>query len=150
MASEREMEALRKQVALQCRSVAHMARALAGVQEDKGRLFEAGHLDTLLHFVGEQTAEQMEILGDILNGMDAVSDEDDWLTPVFEEAQRRFPTNSTQEPTPDATHLREVNAALVDVIKRAQMWMPNDLDDWHASARAALAAAEPRDEGGRG
>ena len=47
-------------------------------------------------------------------------------------------------------HFRDVNAALVAVIERAQIWMPEHLDDWHASARAALAAAEPRDEGGRG
>lgn len=41
-----------------------------------------------------------------------------------------------------ATHLREVNAALVAVIERAQIWMPEHLDDWHASARAALSRAK--------
>lgn len=41
---------------------------------------------------GARTACQMEILGDILNGMDAVDDaEDGWLSPVFEEAHRMFP-----------------------------------------------------------
>lgn len=146
MASEREeLEALRKQVALQCRAVAWMASALAGVQEDKGALFEAGHLDELLHVVGEQTAEQMEILGDILNGMDAVSDEDDWLTPVFEEAHRRFPT-------PEAPHLREVNAALVGALREAQsalalMVSPDAIRQStvsHAFAQATAADAKAR------
>ncbi len=49
--------------------------------------------------------------------------------------------------TPDATHLREVNAALVAVIERAQIWMPEHLDDWHASARAALARATTQEQG---
>lgn len=49
---------------------------------------------------------------------------------------------ATSDPTPDATHLREVNAALVAVIERAQIWMPEHLDDWHASARAALSRAK--------
>lgn len=45
------------------------------------------------------------------------------------------------------THLHEVNAALVAVIERAQIWMPEHLDDWHASARAALARATTQEQG---
>ena len=44
-------------------------------------------------------------------------------------------------------HLREANAALVGVVVRAQMWMPEDLKFWHASARAALARATTQEQG---
>ena len=44
-------------------------------------------------------------------------------------------------------HLREVNASLVAVIERAQIWMPEHLDDWHASARASIAKAEGKETG---
>lgn len=81
----------RKQVADQCRAVAHMARALAEVFDDKGRVFEEGGAASIIDFVGKQTANLMETLGDILNGMDATDeDEDAWLNPVFEAAQRIY------------------------------------------------------------
>ena len=47
----------------------------------------------------------------------------------------------------EIAHLREVNAALLAVIERAQIWMPEHLDDWHASARAALARATTQEQG---
>lgn len=83
---------LRRQVADQCRVVAHLARAIAEVHEVKAKSLETGSqgADQIAEFAGERTARLMENLGDVLNGMDAVTEEDDWTTPIFQEAQRRF------------------------------------------------------------
>lgn len=84
-------EEKRKQVAAQCRAVAHMAKALAQVHSDKAIIIDHGPYSPI-DFVGKQTAHLMEVLGDTLNGMDAIDpDEDDWMTPVFREAQRLWP-----------------------------------------------------------
>ena len=80
-----------EQVADQCAAVAHMAKSIAGVYSDYAEAFRTGHLDKCAPQVGKRTAELMERLGDILNGMDAVTEEDDWITPVLEEAQRLWP-----------------------------------------------------------
>lgn len=85
-------DALRKQVAAQCKAVAHMASAVASVHADKAKMLEAGRLNGIHDFVGWHTAHLMEKLGNILNGMDAHDpDEDDWLEPIFAEAQRLWP-----------------------------------------------------------
>ena len=83
----------RMQVAKQCRAVAHMATAMAAVHSDYARMFDGGvpAMDDIADIVGKRTAFFMEQLGDMINAMDAVVDEDDWVTPVFEEAQRRWP-----------------------------------------------------------
>lgn len=85
----------RKQVAQQCRAVAHMAGAIARVYSDYERLFANDQLDdaldSLVEIKGEDSAELMQILGDILNGMDAATDEDEWMTPVFEAANSMWP-----------------------------------------------------------
>jgi hypothetical protein len=87
-------ETTRKQVAAQCRAVAHMADALALVHKDKAQMIGAGSYGPT-ELVGRHTARLMETLGDILNGMDAVDEtEDAWLDPVFKEAQRRWPSTS--------------------------------------------------------
>jgi hypothetical protein len=80
----------REQVALQCAAVAHLAGVLAGVRKDYAALIRGGRMDDLLDSVGAETAQQMNLLGDILNGMDAVAEGDEWLTPIFEEARRMF------------------------------------------------------------
>ena len=86
-------EDLRKQVADQCRVVAHLATAIAKVHADYAQLAEAPAFDSILEQVGRRSASLMERLGDVLNGMDATSADDDWTYPVFREAQRRFPTS---------------------------------------------------------
>lgn len=85
------MAGLSKQVADQCRVVAHLATALARVHSDYAALIEAGSMSDLHDRIGRRSAALMERLGDILNGMDATSAEDEWTYPVFEEAQRLFP-----------------------------------------------------------
>lgn len=80
-----------KQVAAQCQVVAHLATALAGVHAHKSILFERGLAPDLVEMVGEHTARFMETLGDMLNGMDAITDDDAWTDPVFEAAHRLWP-----------------------------------------------------------
>lgn len=85
---------LNTQVALQCKAVVHMCEALAEVYRMKQRRHEEGGkaADDLADLTGRWSAETMETLGDILNGMDAVDeDEDGWIDPVIREAQRRWP-----------------------------------------------------------
>jgi hypothetical protein len=86
-------EDLRKQVADQCRVVAHLATAIAKVHADYAKLVESPAFADILEQVGRRLASLMERLGDVLNGMDATSSDDDWTYPVFREAQRLFPTS---------------------------------------------------------
>ena len=82
----------RKQVALQCKAVSHMAKAIAEIYSDYEAMFERdGGMRGLEDQVGKRTAAWMETLGDMLNGIDAAMPEDDWMAPVFEEAQRLWP-----------------------------------------------------------
>lgn len=101
----------RAQVVNQCRAVAHMATALASISSDYAGLFITAAHDNIIEQVGKRTAEQMEILGNILNGIDAVdSKADEWMTPIFESAHRFWPgegaeagsrrTNSLDAATP--------------------------------------------------
>jgi hypothetical protein len=82
----------RKQVADQCRVVAHMARVLASIHEHHGRTVSARPYE-LTDMIGDQTTALMETLGDILNGMDAVSEEDEWVNSILAEAVRLWPQN---------------------------------------------------------
>lgn len=88
-----EDTAIRDQVLAQCRAVAHMARAIAEVHDDKAETLALimTRDDGFAEFMGRQTAGLMEVLGDLLNDMDAVTSEDDWIQPIFAEAHRRWP-----------------------------------------------------------
>lgn len=79
------------QVANQCKVVAHLATAIAGVFSDYEAMFRDNAAPLLIAQVGERSARLMETLGDILNGMDAATEEDEWTSPIFEEARRRWP-----------------------------------------------------------
>jgi hypothetical protein len=88
------MEGKREQVAKQCAAVAHMANALAEVHATKAQTIRIGGYGSAeaIEWVGRSTAGLMETLGDILNGMDAVDEqEDSWIDPVMEEAHRLWP-----------------------------------------------------------
>ena len=90
------MDAKRKQVASQCRAIVHMAKAIAEIYEDYGRRYAvASPADKLLDVVGRRSAAHMESLGDILNSMDAVVEQDAWLDPIFDEAHRLWPQQET-------------------------------------------------------
>lgn len=67
-----------KQVADQCRVVAHLAKAIHEVYSDKARMFasNARGPDDIVDVVGNWSARHMEALGNILNGMDAAHMDD--------------------------------------------------------------------------
>lgn len=87
-----DIDEKRQQVVDQYRAVAHLASTLATVHSEIGEAITAGPSDDLLDIRGNRSAHIMEVLGDILNGMDAVDDgEDKWMAPIFERAQKMFP-----------------------------------------------------------
>ncbi len=86
----------KEQALAQCRVVAHLARQIAIVHEQKAEAYELVNMDAgLIDVVGQFSANAMEVLGDMLNGMDAVDDEEDaWTDPVFEVAHATWPTTN--------------------------------------------------------
>jgi hypothetical protein len=96
-----EKTATPAQVALQCKVVASLARSIASVHDDYQKMMESGDPGGLARIAGERTAEFMERLGDMLNSMDAVSDEDEWMTPIFEVAHDLFPVERLVAYDPD-------------------------------------------------
>jgi hypothetical protein len=86
-----EMTTKRDQVVQQLRAVAALCETLGGVSSDLASLYESGAADELLDHVGLRSASQMEILGDMLDGMDAVNEPDEWMMPVFVSAHELFP-----------------------------------------------------------
>jgi hypothetical protein len=98
MTMSEEIDIKRKQVADQCRAVAHLATALAQVSEDWAKMLAApSGADELLDMVGDRSAGHMETLGDILNGMDAIDDDDGWIDPIFEKSHEMFPQQDEME-----------------------------------------------------
>ena len=102
---------LTAQVADQCKVVAHLARALARVHDDYATLATERVFTSIMHDVGQRSAELMEMLGEALNNMDATSTEDEWTDPIFEAAQIAFPIRArdqraeredAQRPRPEA------------------------------------------------
>lgn len=93
----------------QCRAVAALARTLAEVHE--ARALIVNNDPALAAVIGESSAEIMEWLGDTLNNMDAVSEEDAWLDPIFEAAQARWPVAARPVagvPQAQADHARKL------------------------------------------
>ncbi|KMO32507.1 hypothetical protein VQ02_23455 [Methylobacterium variabile] len=88
---------LAAQVADQCKVVAHLARALARVHDDYTTLATERVFTSIMHDVGQRSAELMEMLGEALNNMDATSTEDEWTDPIFEAAQIAFPIRARDQ-----------------------------------------------------
>jgi hypothetical protein len=78
-------EEQRIQLISQCNAIVHMATQIARVHADIAQLNANGVLSPKIS--GTFTAARMEILGNMLNNMDAVIEDDDWLTPIFEKSQ---------------------------------------------------------------
>lgn len=93
----KEQTAINQQVAAQCNVIVHLASAIAAVHAAKAEIFnENGRAATdLAGVMGPATAVLMAQLADVLNGMDAVDeDEDAWTYPVFEAAHAMFPADA--------------------------------------------------------
>ena len=66
----------------QCRVVVHFANGIASVFSDYAKLAATGVHSTLYPIWLARSADLIETLGNILNDMDAVTDEDDWTAPI--------------------------------------------------------------------
>ncbi len=73
----------------QCRAVAHLANSFAEVYAARAAI--VAHDAKLSALIGDASASAMEWLGDELNAMDAATEDDGWLDPIFEAAQKRWP-----------------------------------------------------------
>lgn len=81
----------REQVAMQCDSVVHMAKVIEKIYSGHATMFRDGAAEILLDQIGARTASFMEKLGGMLNATDSCTEDDDWMSPVFEEAHRLWP-----------------------------------------------------------
>ena len=82
----------------QYKVIAHLARSIAVVHEQMMEFYAAREQnETTIDYLGDRSASIMETLGDILNGMDAVDDDEDaWTAPIFEVAQATWPQDQTE------------------------------------------------------
>ena len=80
-----------KQVAQQYRAVAHMARCIAQVHSEIGATVEQMGPDAPLDIMGQRSARLMELFGDVMNDMDIVESDDDWISPILRRAQETWP-----------------------------------------------------------
>lgn len=80
----------------QCRAVVHLALAVAEVYSSNALI--VANDARLADQIGAASAEVMEYLGDTLNSTDATTEEDEWLEPIFEAAQERWPAAAQAAP----------------------------------------------------
>ena len=73
----------------QCRAVVSLANSVAEVYAARAAIVE--HDNSLANQIGQASAAAMEWLGDELNASDAATEEDEWLDPIFDAAQERWP-----------------------------------------------------------
>lgn len=81
----------REQVAQQCDVVVHMGTVLANLFRELAIDVRQGRVSLMLHSTGKESAQIMNELGNILNDMDAVSEDDAWTTPIFDKASELWP-----------------------------------------------------------
>jgi len=102
-ATEEQDRELLQQIAAQCKVVAHLATALAKIHSDYEVMYRDDRTSKpmldIAEIVGPRTASFMDQLGDMLNALDAASEDDEWTHPIFQEAQRRWPTSAPLTPT---------------------------------------------------
>ena len=82
----------------QCRAVVYMARALADVYSARVSILEQAK-NPPVEIIGQSSAYTMEWLGNELDNMDAVDEADEWMDPIFEAAQARWPEETRDAPS---------------------------------------------------
>lgn len=144
-----DLVSLREQVKRQYRAVAYLAKALSGVHVDlTDMLNEPGPHDRLLEMMGARSAYFMEVLGNALNEMDAVQIGNDWLDPIFAEAQRRWPSDKIAD-APELLETAKVwlrlhEQGMANREAAAEMWNSGQIPRAMEAIRAAIAKAEGR------
>ena len=83
----------------QCRAVVQLASSFAEVYAARAAI--VAHDAKLSDLIGDASASAMEWLGDELNAMDGISEDDLWLDPIFEAAQKRWPQQPPRRPQKD-------------------------------------------------
>lgn len=74
----------------QCRAVVHLALMLAEVYAANAAI--VAHGPNLADQIGYASARALEWIGDELNATDATAEDDEWVDPIIEAAQERWPT----------------------------------------------------------
>lgn len=74
----------------QCRAVVHLALMLAEVYAANAAI--VAHAPNLADQIGYASAQALEWIGDELNATDATAEDDEWVDPIIEAAQERWPT----------------------------------------------------------
>src|SRR4051812_40714364 len=82
-----------EQVKAQYRAIVQMAREIADLHEEIVERIPQ-HIGQVLDVVGPQSARFMEDLGDMMNALDIVEKEDDWMQPIFERAHELYPAKA--------------------------------------------------------
>ena len=80
----------------QCRAVVRLANSFAEIYAARAAI--VAHDAKLADLIGDASASAMQWLGDELNAMDAASEDDGWLDPIFEAAQERWPQPPKRKP----------------------------------------------------
>ena len=83
----------------QCRAVVQLANSFADIYAARAAI--VAHDAKLSDLIGDASASAMEWLGDELNAMDAATEDDGWLDPIFEAAQKRWPQQPPRRPQKD-------------------------------------------------
>ena len=83
----------------QCRAVVQLASSFAEVYAARAAI--VAHDAKLSDLIGDASASAMEWLGDELNAMEGITEDDLWLDPIFEAAQKRWPQQPPRRPQKD-------------------------------------------------
>lgn len=89
-------KAKQEQVIAQLRVVRHLSNRLAEISDDYMKIMASENSADILDIVGNRSACQMEVLGDMLNGMDAADENADRFYPIFDKAQEMWPQRKTE------------------------------------------------------
>ena len=130
----------------QCRAVVSLANSVAEVYAARAAIVE--HDNSLADLIGYASAAAMEWLGDELNAMDAAEEEDEWIDPIFDAAQERWPQPSAALPDAREKLRTDVARAIWEVMREYEDRCDMELEDVGCShvvwqlANAAIAAQQ--------
>lgn len=130
----------------QCRAVVSLASSVAEVYAARAAIVE--HDNSLADLIGYASAAAMEWLGDEMNAMDAATEEDEWIDPIFDTAQERWPQPSAALPDAREKLRTDVARAIWEVMREYEDSCDLALEDLGSShqvwfcADAAIAAKQ--------
>ena len=80
-----------EQLKSQYKAVAHLARSMANLCDEMSTIADLDNFQNIVDIQGERTHYWMDQLGTMLDSCDAVSEDDEWIAPLYDEARRIFP-----------------------------------------------------------